>query len=91
MIPRIFVSQRMKVLGFAYRPLLSGPRAKVERYVFQLTYAMRSLPDDYARSVVEEIRSAIEEGVEHHLEAGYAFDEARMWWLCPTTRLYRPS
>lgn len=76
MIRRIFVSQRTNGLGLAYRPLPSGPRAKVERYVFRLTYAMRSLPDDYAKSVVKEIRSAIEEGVEHHLEAGYAFDEA---------------
>jgi hypothetical protein len=56
--------------------LPSGSASKVDRYIFQLTYAMRSLPDKYTKSVVEEIRSAIEEAVEHHVESGYSHDDA---------------
>ena len=50
--------------------------ASVSRYIFKLNYATRSLPTAYATSVAEEVRAAIDEAVEHHVELGYRHSEA---------------
>jgi len=56
-----------------YRP---NQTLSVERYIFKLRYALRSLPDERIDAIVEDVRAWIDERVEHEIELGYGTADA---------------
>ena len=56
--------------------LLRRQTLSVERYIFKLRYALRSLPEERIDAIIEDVRGWIDERIEHEIEAGYGTADA---------------